>query len=400
MKLLYEKFNPDLPTVLCISSDQFNRDLYMLQLLGKRFNWVAISDKKLVDAQPWVPQRLRKQGYYVNEESPEADAVWARTRDFGVELLHTVKAQMPTLAAVMAGNWDYWNEECLRLACREVGLPFLVLMREHNLTPNRAEDEVLYREVKRIPQVDGVAVAGPATYDFIRDLGLQPPEIVKSTGFPRFDIWTVPTTPGFERPVILFSYYWGYGTGPHFTEMLGIFDKVARRHPDIPFLIKAKIHSEIPKIEKLIPEFSPNLKIVDALALPVLIKGARALVGFRSLTLYEGLLEGAPIFIPYWGDAALAPDLLAPGPGDPRLRGFMQFLSSPEAFEAALEDAIVNDRRDENLAARHALFAQYFEHHPHQRATFRVEKFVAQVLAARAEGRPPFPVAPAGDHAA
>ncbi len=385
MKFLYPKYDPGLPTVLCINSDQFNRDIVMLQHWSTRYNWVAILDTHLTETQaPWMPERLQKQAVYVNESGPDVDAAWAKARAYGHSILTEAKAKMPSLVAVMAGNWDYWNEECLRMACRDMGVPFLVLMREHNLTPNRKEDAELYERCKSFPRVDGVAVAGDVTMDFITDLKLQPPEILRNTGFPRFDVWRIETPTEYEDPVVLMSYRKGYGADAHFVEMLRRFSAAARRHPDVPFLVKAKHKPEIEMIEAMMPERPGNLKIVDALMLPRLVSNARAIVGFRSISLHECLLTGAPILIPSWGETAMDPTLLAPSPNDARLRGFMDFFTDPAEFERALDKAASAPRSVAvDMAGHHALFAQYFRHSPTELATVRVENFVAEFAGPR-----------------
>ena len=380
MRYLHPKYDPALPTVLCINSDQFNRDIGMLRHWSTRYNWVSILDKDLSDAQDaWMPERLKMQAVYVNESGPDVDEAWAKSRAYGTSVLADARARMPSLVAVMAGNWDYWNEECLRLACRDAGLPFLVLMREHNLTPNRVEDAELYERCKAYPRVDGVAVAGDVTMDFITDLKLQPPEILRNVGFPRFDVWSMEHQPLFHEPVVLMSYRKGYGADAHFAEMLGRFARFARKHPKVPFLVKAKHMPEIPVIEAMIPERPENMKVVDAPALPQLIKNARAIVGFRSISLHESLLTGAPILVPYWGETAKDPSLLAPAPDDVRLNGFMEFFSDPAAFEEALERAASGPRtRAADLSAHHGVFGRYFRHSQTELATVRVENFVAE----------------------
>lgn len=231
----------------------------------------------------------------------------------------------------------------------------------------------------RIAKVEGVAVAGDATMDFISDLKLQPREILRNTGFPRFDVWAIETTPMHDAPVVLMSYRKGYGADAHFVEMLGRFSAAARRHPDVPFLVKAKHRPEVGMIEEMLPDWEDNLKVVDALMLPRLILNARGIIGFRSISLHECLLTGAPILIPYWGETAMDETLLAPSPNDERLRGFMDFFTDPEDFERALEEIASSPRRPAaGSEAHHALFGQYFRHSRTERATTRVENFVAE----------------------
>jgi hypothetical protein len=267
----------------------------------------------------------------------------------------------------------------MRLACRKRRVPFLVLMREHHLTPDQTPHQELYRRARSCPQVDGIAVAGDATIAFIDGNKLQPREILRSTGFPRFDVWAMDNKPSYDSPVVLMSYRKGYGADGHFVEMLERFAAAARRHPAVPFLVKAKHRPEVGVIEQMLPERSDNLKVVDALVLPRLIANARAIIGFRSISLYECLLSGAPVLIPYWGETAMHPLRLAPSPADVQLRGFMEFIPDPAAFDLALDRAASTPRPPAAAMDRfHDIFARYFRHDPRQLATTRVEDFVAE----------------------
>ena len=153
------------PTVLCLTSQQFIRDVHELQRRGTRYQYLPVLDLYLAEVQnEWVPERLQEQGVYVNEVGPEADAIWAKSREFGIELIKYYQDEGHNVVAVMAGNWDYWNDECLRLACEAMGLPFLVLMREHDLSERKVRNaEVSWLTMRRIPFTTALASAGPAT---------------------------------------------------------------------------------------------------------------------------------------------------------------------------------------------------------------------------------------------
>jgi hypothetical protein len=380
MKLYAASYDPKRPTVLCINSDQFNRDFDILQNRSTRYNWVAILDQDLSVLQAsWMPERLRIQGLYVNESGPEVDAAWNRATVVSAQVIADVRKAIPNvdLVAVMASNWDYWNEEGMRRACKAAGLPFLVLLREHVLAPDWREETSLYGLCKSIPPVTAVAVAGSTTLKMIEMYKLQPHAALAETGLPRFDIWDAPTPPAYDRPVVLFSYRKGYGAPQHFVEMLKIFTAVAARHPSVPFLVKAKHKVDLGLIEEIMPPHGENVTVMDAHNLKSVLVNARGVIGFRSLALYEALLSGVPILVPRWGEADIDPTLQAPSPIDERLRGFMEFFTDADAFERALDQLATNGRPAADLGPHQALFAQYFRYSPTETSTVRVEQFVA-----------------------
>ncbi len=382
MQVIASNYDPRRPTILCINTDQFSRDLDLLRKDGARFNWIAIADRTLgkVQAQ-WMPQELMIQAYYFNFSGSAVDAAWAKSHAYGRELLAQLRNKFPTIVAVMASNWDYWQDECLRMACRDAGLPFLVLLREHVLTEDWREEMEMYTSCRMIPAVSAVAVAGPTTRKLITAFNLQPDEILRETGFPRFDIWSKTRTAAFDRPVVLFSYRKGYGVDGHFAEMLHRFTAAARQHPAIPFLVKAKHMSDLAAIEEMIPERSANLRVIDSVTLPDVLTNARAVIGFRSLILYEALLTGVPILVPQWGQTRMNPAMQAPSPADEQLKGFMTFYEDPDAFDRDLEQLIRDGRPAEDLSRHQALFARYFCYSPTDSATARVEKFAAEFTA-------------------
>ncbi len=383
MKIIKRTFDPNLPTVLCINSDQFNRDIGVLWERSTRYNWVCILDKELTETQvEWVPERLRAQGTYVNEISSEADAIWKRSGELGLQVIAEVKRSIPNVVAVMASNWDYWNEEGLRIACRALEIPFLVLLREHVIVEDLTDEMEMYARCKSIPPVTAVATAGDATLNLIKAFKLHPPEILRTTGFPRFDIWDKPASPSYDRPIVLFAYRKGYDADAHFVEMLYRFAAMARRHPSVPFLIKAKHSPEIALIEKIMPPHPENMHVMDSLTLPNVLANARGIVGFRSLVLYEALLSGVPILIPSWGQTNIEPTKIAPSPGDAQLKGYMEFFSDPDAFERALEELVIHGQPAVDRSGHQALFAKYFRYSPTETATKRVENFVAEFASA------------------
>jgi hypothetical protein len=373
------------PTVLCLNCHQFNRDVAELMASSVRYNFVPIADTFLSNTQKaWAPERLQVQTYYVNETGPDVDRAWRKSKEFGLALIADARANGMDVVAVMAGNWDYWNEECMRLACQELDLPFLVLLREHDLTGIRKQVQVDYfRHAKRIPEVTAVACAGQQSVDlFADDLKMIPRAKMRATGWPRQDIWRRPVMPRYDRPVVLMSYLKGYNAESHFlNEMLPLFSDIARSNPGIPFLLKAKHFAEKDALANVVQQRGLTMEVVDVLNLPSLICNARAVVGFHSAIMYEALLAPAPILIPQWGETAQQPDALAPSPSDNRLAGHMAFVSNPLAMREAIAALINGPTIALDMAARRATFGEFFTYTTDRTGVERIEDFVADFIA-------------------
>lgn len=366
------------PTVVCISSLQFETDIKVLQSGVRDINWHVLKDYPLADAQAgWMPEHMQTQTKYAYETGPHVAALWERARAVGLGFLDGIMKEH-RVVAVMAGNWDYWNDEAMRLACETRGIPFLTLLREHFLTRANYETGLGYQGYRLEPKTKAVAVAGEMTRRTLLKFNIFTDDRIRVTGLPRFDLWYTPRPPLYERPVVLLSYMKGYGADDHFHEMLRLFAAFAERHPTIPFIVKSKHWGEHPVLTDIVAKISDKVKVVLSSDMPRLIVGARAIIGYCSLSLYEGLMTEAPIFLPQWGEAKRDFRMQAPDPTDIRLNGHMDFFASPEEFTAALEDAIAGRYRVSDPAARRALFAEYVSFTDDEPASFKVRRFVQE----------------------
>ncbi len=380
MKIELPDFDRSRPLVLCLYGLQFNRDIAALQLRTSKYSWAALPDTFLSETQdPWMPERLKVQSSYVNESGPDVDAAWQKAKRFGIGILANLVGQGMKITAVLAGNFDYWYEECLRLACDEVGLPFLVLMREHDLTDIRFKtQDDYYRQMKRIPDVAAMACAGEATAEVYAGLNLFPRSKLRITGWPRHDVWRDPVTPAYDRPVILMSYHKGYEATQDFEAMMDRFAHLSRRYPQVPFLVKAKHGVEEANLRRISDQCGLGLNVIDSMNLPSLLCNARVVIGFHSAAMYEALFAPTRILIPKWGETDQDPHTLAPSPADPVLEGHMEFLPTEESLRRAVAESAISGPYAPDMAARTRAFGQYFAYDLDHTAVPRVEDFVAE----------------------
>ncbi len=380
MKIDFGNFDISRQTVLCLRSYQFERDVEALRQHGTRYNWALLDEKQLAFTQSkWLPERLRQQSRYVNEHGADVDAAWVRAKALGIEILQGLAGLK--IAAVMSSHFDYWHDESLRLACTELGIPFLVLMREHELSEERYNIFGDYwGEMERVPEVAGVAVPGEIAVDMWTKVKVHPPSKMRATGWPRLDIWHTKTQPKYDGPIVLLSYYKGYSAGNHFLDMLRVFAEAAKRHPSRTFLVKAKHGDELTFLKKHLAERKLDLIVEDSMNFPSLIGNARAVVGFDSLAMLECLLAPVPIFAPSWGETLdnRPARALSISPEDSVQTRHIHFVQSEVEMNAILDRAATGPVPTLDMASRLAAFQHYFTYDPVQKASERVENFVAE----------------------
>lgn len=366
------------PAVLCISSQQFGTDLGVLDGTIPDISWLQINDLDLMAAQrEWWPARMQEQTIYAYETGAEAEAVWERARATGAKIISNAMKEHDVLA-VMAGNFDYWGDEALRLGCEALGIPFLTLLREHFLTADDYEDGLGYQGYRLQPKTAGVAVAGELSRQTLTKFNIIPDSKIRVTGFPRFDLWFTPPKPLYERPVVLLSYLKGYGAEGHFYEMVRLFSETANRHPNIPFVLKAKHGFEHKTLKAMTAQFGSAVQVIHTPDMPNLLRGARAIIGYNSLSVFEGLLTSSPIFVPQWGEALRPWKSQAPCPIDPRLKDHMVFIPSAEEMTSALESAIAGTFPVSGSREREETFSKYVYHTRAEPACFRVVNFIRE----------------------
>lgn len=370
------------PAILCLNCQQFSRDVVELINHGTKYRYFPLADTVLAEAQQWVPIPMREQSSYVNFTGPEVDAVWEKSRRYGLSMIEKIRRVAGSdIAAVLAGNWDYWDEECIRLACAELGLPFLVLLRESYLnTYGLEENRDHYAKISRIPQPQAIAMAGEMTVRLFEQLNMFPNVPLVATGWPRLDVWRRPTKPMMDRPVVLMSYRRGYYADRHFLEMLKTFDDMASQYPGIPFVVKAKHGHEAKKLTKIAKELGLTVPVIDVQELPALLCNARVVIGFNSMVMFEALLSAAQLIIPYWGETEQDPGAIAPSPLDERFTDHVAFATSEKILREMVAWSIAGKLPSADVERRSRLYGEFFTYTEDRTSVERVEDFLDAAL--------------------
>lgn len=125
---------PEWPTVLCLRRSQFARDIDQLAA-RTRLNYVTVESRYLSYFQkhhvPWERLGFRcTQTFYPASEHPLVQEAKRKNERAAIRLLRLIRGRH-RFSAVLTAQTDYWQEDSVRAACGELGVPFLVLSKEH-----------------------------------------------------------------------------------------------------------------------------------------------------------------------------------------------------------------------------------------------------------------------------
>jgi hypothetical protein len=229
-KIDWRGAEPGRITVLCLDRSQFIKDIEELRRLTD-INWVTLNAVKVKSQQErWVPAADRHQGYFSGWlKEDRARHLRPVLEKFGVALLTEAQRHM-RIDAVAAANMDYWQDEALKLGCRRLNIPFLVLCRENYTIPWTVPWHHDYiAKTKFHFDGAGIAVFSEPTKGAITP-AVSDPDDIWVTGAPRYDRWLnlTPSDDAGKTHLSLITFNDpGYQATETFLEVIEIFSKVA-----------------------------------------------------------------------------------------------------------------------------------------------------------------------------
>jgi hypothetical protein len=337
-------WQPGRPTVLCLKRATFIKDVREARSRTE-LNLVTARATRIKTIQEnWVPPEWRIQSYFTDLLNREMADFRPYLQRFGEAFVQAAMAAHP-VDAVMAGNTDYWQDEAVRLGCKALNIPFLVLCRE-NYTIAQDRSNVLNHYTKARFHYSGAGVAvyseiSKATMDRI---GAYPKDAIWVTGAPRFDHWhQIQSLPESERNCItLVSYaHKIYDAMQNFRETAEIFSEYASREPSLRFVVKLKKKNEDEDAFALYPQLrEARVELTADWSLLDLYPKSRAVIGCNTLAVVEALLSDAAVVVPAWADALANPNTCLYHWSVPEHAKCIYFPRSALEFRGLMERAI------------------------------------------------------------
>lgn len=384
-KIDWSGWKPHRPTVLCLKRATFIKDVEEARS-HTDLNLVTVGATRIKNVQEkWIPPEWRIQSYFTDLLNHDLEPFRPHLQRFAVALLKSAAAVHP-IDAVMAGNTDYWQDEAVRLGCKALGIPFLVLCREnYTIAQDRANVLNHYTKANFRYSGAGVAVYSEISKATMERIGAYPSESIQVTGAPRFDQWLgLRSVPEAERNCItLISYaYKIYEAMQNFRDVAEILTALAAREKKLRFVLKLKKSNEDVDAYALYPELKDsNVELTADWPLVDLYPRSRAIIGCNSLAVAEGLLSDAAVIVPAWKDALTNPDTCLYHYTVPEHVKCIYFPRSADEFRMLMERAIAGHlpplgTPEERLAC----FNEHIAFTPGRSAAQKVEAFIRHFI--------------------
>jgi len=344
-------------SILCLPKPLFDKDFEQLSYRLRGYGWIwFMKDLFTVCHDGLVPRGSRRQKAYVQDVFRNG-AAWDKVVGKARVLMSTLREEKG-VCCIMTANIDYWQDHALKVACRDLGLPVVVLQKEYPITePVAAKFAKQYKGWN--PHADLIAVAGKRALDSLVEAGIGSFCKVVVTGFPRLDRYRsvdVSSDRRASRRTTLLSFREGYGRNSeieffHFLDfLLGIV------HGDAEIIVKAKSGKDASVISAglrrlLSPPAKVALVVSSHMPLYDAFSTSRVIVGLNSLSIVEALLSHAQILIPAYifSDAPILSESQCLEAGVHFARSEEEFrekyLDALEGYAAPISSSLLSNRK-------------------------------------------------------
>lgn len=347
--------------ILCLYRESFIKDINALRRYGE-FNYIVVTAGFTRFQKAWLPEALVEQTFY--QRNIEKHPVAVKKSQQYAETLYRLMARKFTIHGFLTGNFDYWQDHYFKVIAKNNKIPFLVLSREHPVIPEVCNIvKARYARAGYQFHGDAIAVAGQSTFDVIKQSRtICSEDKIRITGLPRYDDWraVAKDKPLAERRYItLLTFTSGYFADETFKEVLVNFCEISEsyREANTQFLVKTKDRFDTQKVRRLIESVKgfQGVIVTDKTDLFELLPDSRLIIGYNSLSLIEGLMSGAQIAIPNWGQC------LSHGPramytlDNPLVNELIRFPKDRDELEQLIDSAIndevlpIDNKKSENL---------------------------------------------------
>ena len=280
-------------TILCLSRALFEKDVAELRKRGD-FNYVMVKGGYIRFQEYFTSKELHTQVFYQRELNNHQTGM-LKCVQYAKYLTELVEKRCGSVDGILSANFDYWQDHSFKLTCKEKGIPFLALSREHPIIPTICK--IVYNDYRMLDYKyigDAIAVAGVSSQRVLWDSKVvDKKEKICVTGLPRYDAWRDLTVINNERQYItLLTFTSGYGADDTFLEVLELFVKVADKNPSTLFYVKTKdaLDTYILKQHLSNNTLSDNLVFGHEIPLFELLPQSKLVINYNSLALVEAAL--------------------------------------------------------------------------------------------------------------
>lgn len=369
-------------SVLCLGRESFVKDIKELRARTS-MNFPMVVGGFTRFQMGWTPLDMQVQTFYQAYQGVGKEQALAKSTQYARSLILRASRRKP-IHAVLSANFDYWQDAGFKRACKELGIPFLVLSREHPVIPKVCDVVVdWYRRAQYRFEGSAIAVAGPSTREvLLRAGGICGPDQIVITGLPRFDAWlNVDSSRASDQRklITLLTFTEGYYADETFKEVLRVFCEAAQQHrtESVQFLVKTKDMDDTLAVRRMIVALKcTEVACTHERELFDVLPDSRLVINYNSLSLVEAAMANAPIVIPAWGECQDRGPQAMYSAEEPAVAKLAQFAHSPEQLRETIASSLSAGSSGMDSHAR-AAFVNHFVYLPaHGSCSEAFEKFV------------------------
>ena len=289
--------------ILCIERSMFEKDIDELSYRIRKYGWIWLRKNQITVYQiPILPKDHMAQTAYLNkiEEAPDKWKECVRRSKILIKRFQQEK----NVCALMLGNLDYWQDYTLRVACKELGIPVLVLQKEYPYNDLKLVDIELdyYKKTKFKPNADAIMVFGKRMKDAYAKLESFDKNKVFVTGSPRIDRWRSieNTSQSTYEGLVVISFMFRVYNKP-FLDMLNKISIYFKNKNLGKITVKSREQAD----HKIIVDFCKqegleNVEVIQNISIQDLVSHSKAVIALNSLATIESMLSTKPILVPDW----------------------------------------------------------------------------------------------------
>ena len=290
--------------ILCIERSMFDKDVSELSNRIRKYGWIWLRKNQIsVYQNPILPKKYSKQTEYY-EMIKEAPKQWEECIKRS-KILITRLQKEKNVSAIMVANIDYWQDYSLRVACKDLGIPVIVLQKEFPYNNILVEKQFAYwRKYNFKTNADAIMVFGKQMKDgYLRESNFNENNIYV-TGAPRNDAWRTlehdnqSTTEG----ILILSFIANTKiSSEKFLKLLkGLSEYLKNKNNE-----KITIKSRDPVNHQMIVNFCDeqdikNVEVIQHANLFDLVTQSKLIIASKSLSTVESMMTKKNILVPDW----------------------------------------------------------------------------------------------------
>ena len=289
--------------ILCIERSMFEKDINELSYRIRKYGWIWLRKNQITVYQiPLLPKDHMIQNAYLHkiDEAPDKWKECIRRSKILIKKFQQEK----NVCALMLGNLDYWQDHTLRVACKELSIPVLVLQKEYPYNDLKLVNIELdyYKKTKYKPNADAIMVFGERMKDAYSKLENFDLKKIFVTGSPRIDRWRSieNTSQSTYEGLVIISFMFRVYNEP-FLNMLNKISVYFKYKNLGKITVKSREQAD----HQIIVDFCKkegleNIEVIKNISINDLVSHSKAVIALNSLATIESMLSTKPILIPDW----------------------------------------------------------------------------------------------------